>query len=268
MILNHDIHVHTYLSACCAEKETHRPSNILKVAEKMGTNTIGFSDHLWVNDSINPGPWYAAQGRNQIEKLSKDLAEIETTVDVLVGCETDMYGPDIFGMTRDFAEKLDFVLLPHSHFHMTEYMRRSHDNSCRGLAADMLEFFRAAVTSGIATSIAHPFSPCIEMDSWDGIIDSIADAELSDVFALAAEHNVAMEITVGNYPPQKADGSGQTRWSLETPVRFLTLAREAGCKFTLGTDAHSLEKLERLPELSGLAEAAGITDDHILRLDQ
>jgi len=194
------------------------------------------------------------------------LAEIETTVRVLVGCETDMYGPDIFGMTPEFAEELDFVLLPHSHFHMTDYMRRSHDNSCRGLAADMLEFFRAAVTSNLATSIAHPFYPCIEMDNWDGIIESISDAEFADAFALAAEHKVAMEITVANHPPPAADGSGQTRWSFETPVRFLTLAREAGCKFTLGTDAHSLDKLERLPELVGLAEAAGIGEEHILHI--
>lgn len=52
MKLCHDWHVHTYLSACCHEKERQTPRAILSLAKDMGVNTIGFADHLWANPDI------------------------------------------------------------------------------------------------------------------------------------------------------------------------------------------------------------------------
>ena len=56
----------------------------------------------------------------------------------------------------------------------------------------------------------------------------------------------------------------ENRFSLETPIRVLTLAKSAGCRFTFGTDAHDPEAQQRLPELGRLVQAVGIAAADVL----
>ena len=123
----------------------------------------------------------------------------------------------------------------------------------------MLKFFLSGVTSGLATSIAHPLLPCGYLDEFDEAVASMSDAELLDAFGAARDHEVAIEITLGFLP------SGQ-QFSIETPIRFLAIAKQAGCKFTFGSDAHSPEGQKRLPKLAALTKPAGITDEDVLPL--
>ena len=222
MKLTHDLHMHTYLSACCPEKERHRPAAILARAEEMGVRTIGFADHVWVNDDLTPSAWYAAQGAGQVARLQEDLRDVPTGVRCLVGCEAETIAPGRFGMTPEFAATVDFVLLSCSHFHMMDFVAQPARRSPRGLADHMLEFFRSAVASG-----------------------------------LAAENGVALEITT-SFLPDFAGGL-----NVETPLRYRSLAKKAGCWFTLGTDAHKPEAQERLPELARITEAIGLTQDDL-----
>ena len=257
--LDHDLHVHTYLSACCQDKEGQRPAAILVLAEEMGLRTLGFTDHVWANPNIPPSGFYRPQDERQISQLRADLATVSTGIRVLVGCEAEMIAPGQFGITPQFAEELDFVLLACSHFHMKDFVAQPKSNAPGDLAKHMLNFFRSGISSGLATSIAHPLLPLSYLGQFDGAIDAISDAEFLDVFGVAAEHGVALEITTGFLPshPEKA-------FSVETPIRFLSLAKRAGCKFTLGTDSHSPEAQKRLPELAVLTKAVGVTEEDIL----
>jgi len=124
----------------------------------------------------------------------------------------------------------------------------------------LVRLFRAGVTSGIPTSIAHPFLPLGHIERLDAIVSSISDEEFLEVFGLAAERNVALEVTVGFLV------SPGGRFSQETPVRFLSLAKKAGCRFTFGSDAHDPAGQRRLPELVRLVEAVGIEEKEILHL--
>ncbi len=257
MELKHDLHMHTYLSACCPEKEGHRPAAILARAEEMGVRTMGFADHVWVNDNLTPSAWYAGQGAGQMARLREDLRDVPTGVRCLVGCEAETIAPGRFGMTPEFAATIDFVLLSCSHFHMTDFVAQPARRSPRGLADHMLEFFRSAVASGLATSIPHPLLPMGHMELYDAAIASISDAELLDAFGLAAENGVALEITT-SFLPDFAGGL-----NVETPLRYLSLAKKAGCWFTLGTDAHKPEAQERLPELARITETMGLTQDDL-----
>lgn len=259
MKLSHDLHMHTYISACCAEKSRHVPGAILTLAEQMGVATLGFADHVWVNPELKPSNWYRPQDETQIARLRADLKRISTRVRVLVGCEAETIAPGKFGITRAFAETLDFVLLACSHFHMKDFVAQPRDGTPRALAEHTLEFFRAAVASGLATSIPHPLLPCGHVEQFDAAIAAISDGEFQDVFGPAAERGVALEITTGFIP--KAE-----RFSIETPLRFLALAKRAGCKFTLGSDAHTPEVQKRLPELARIVEALKLTEEDFLPL--
>jgi len=259
MKLDHDLHVHTYLSACCREKERQTPSAVLSLAEEMGVRTIGFADHVWANPALSPSNWYRPQDESQISRLRADLATVSTDVRVLVGCEAEMIAPGKFGIIAEFAQALDFVLLACSHFHMKGFVAQPESPAPRDLAHHMLTFFRSGVSSGLATSIAHPLLPCGHLDRFDEAVALMSDAELLDAFGLAHDHGVAIEITTGFIPTDSC-----RQFSIETPIRFLSIARQAGCKFTLATDAHSPEAQKKLPDLATLTETVGVTDTDVL----
>lgn len=258
--IDQDLHIHTYLSSCCKEKEKQRPAQILSLAGQMGVRIIGFADHMWLNPGLSPSQWYSRQDESQLTRLRADLANISTEVHALVGCEAETVAPGKFGITHQHARALDFVLLSCSHFHMKDFVAQPESDSPRHLANHMLDFFRSAVTSGLPTSIAHPLFPFGYFDLFDAAIESISDSEFMDVFSQAGEHKVALEITVA-FKPSKSNA----RFSMETPVRFLSIARQAGCKFTLGSDSHSPSSQKRLPELAPLLQAIGIEDEDIWR---
>jgi len=258
--VNHDIHVHTYLSACCPDKAGQRPENILRVAEQMALATVGFADHMWLNHDIEPNDWYGPQDENQIVRLREDLSSVSTDLRVLVGCEAEMIAPGKFGVTSKFADNLDFVLLSCSHFHMKGFVAQPRSDSPRDVAQHMLSFFASGVSSGLATSIAHPFMPLGYVQQYDAVIAAISDAAFLDAFGMAAEHGVGLEVSPIFLPPAAAP----TRWNPDTPVRFLRLAKEAGCKFTFGTDAHEPAALRRLSDVAHIASQVGITEEDLL----
>ncbi len=260
MFIDHDLHVHTYLSSCCGDKVNQVPRSILALAVEMGISTIGFADHVWSNPLVPPSNWYRPQDETQIDRLRKDLSEISTPVRVLVGCEADMVAPGRFGITEEFAMKLDFVLLSCSHFHMKDFVEQPASNEPRDVACHLLSFFRSGVKSGLATSIAHPFVPCGHRE-YDKIIAAISDHEFEDALGLAAENKVGLEITTGFIP----SGEGCS-FSLETPLRILSLARKAGCKFTFGSDAHEPAAQRKLPQLSCLVGALKLNTEDLIPL--
>jgi len=261
MKLNHDLHLHTYLSACCSAKDRHRPAAILALAEEMGVETIGFSDHIWMNPHVQPSEWYRPQDASHIQKLREDLQEVDSTMRVLVGCEADTVSPGKFSITPEFASELDHVLLACSHFHMTDFVEQPESRTPQALARHMLKFFNSAVRSGLATSIPHPLFPIGYLEIYDAAVGSIPDAEFFDVFSYARECNVALEITTAFLI-----GEQQGLFSLNTPLRYLAIAKETGCKFTLGTDAHSPEEQRRLPELDKIIQAMNLSENDFLRL--
>jgi len=254
MVPDHDLHVHTYLSACCGDKERQRPAAILALAERMRLRTIGFSDHVWAHPTNAPNDWYRPQDECQIARLRADLAPLTSPVRVLVGCETDMSAPGIFGLTQAFAEQLDFVLLSCNHFHIRDFVAQPRSNAPRDLADHILAFFHSAVASGLPTAIAHPFITLGYIEQYDATLAAMSDAEMLDALGAAAAHDVAIEITTAFIPKPHAP-----QFSIETPLRFLALAKQAGCRFTLATDAHAPTAQQRLPELSVFIETLGLT---------
>lgn len=255
---SHDLHLHTYLSLCCHDRENQQPAKIITLAEEMGLDAIGFADHMWLNPDLEPSDWYRPQDERQIARIKRDLADVETDLTVLVGCEAEMVAPGRFGITPETAGALDFVLLTCSHFHMKAFVEQPPDDSPRALADHMLRFFVSGVKSGLATAIAHPFLPLGHYHNYDEAVALTSDAEFIDAFGVAAEFGVGIEVTLSYFPPEPPT------WSIETPIRFLSLAKSAGCKFTFGSDAHAPERQRQLPELRAFIEAVGITEDDVL----
>lgn len=249
--IDHDFHVHTSLSRCCQDIR-QQPENIIPLAEKLGIRRLGFTDHLWANPQYAPHEFYREQTGRQIDLLREKLRGVNPGgVEALIGCEAEMIAPGKFGILPELAATLDFVTLATDHFHFKGFVEPPPTESDRDIAAHMLKFFRAGAQCELATILAHPCFPLGYIERYDAIIATISDNEFLDSFQVAADSGVALEITVSFLP----DPAKNRFFSLETPVRALTLARQAGCKFVFGSDAHSPGRLGRIHELEYFVRA-------------
>ncbi len=83
MQIEHDLHIHTYLSACCKAKDIQTPRNIIRMAEEMGLSAIGFSGRVWENKAVEPSKWYQPQDESHIARLRTELSEISADIRIL-----------------------------------------------------------------------------------------------------------------------------------------------------------------------------------------
>lgn len=260
MIIDHDLHVHTILSSCCHDS-FQTPRNIIEYYEHTDVRLVGFADHVWQNPAISPNEWFSDQGPVRLNATIKAMKRLNSPIKILRGCEADTLGPGRCSITRKFAETLDYVILATNHFHFVDLVMQPEYPTPRGIAEHMAMMFLAGVDSGLATIIPHVFIPMGYGDLYDQSVAAISDQRFLNLFGRAAEKNIAIEITLAYLPPPEE--SPRHSWSLETPVRVLSLARDAGCKFTFGSDAHHFSCLRQLKQLNILTDAIGIDESHL-----
>jgi histidinol phosphatase-like PHP family hydrolase len=75
---------------------------------------------------------------------------------------------------------------------------------------------------------------------YDGYMSSYRKEDGEFVASLLAEFDIAVELN-SRYPPENLD--------------FLEMARDAGCYFTLGTDAHNLNEIGKTEQLLKIASS-------------
>lgn len=248
-----DLHIHTSASSCCHDAE-QTIGNITEISKNMGLKKIGFTDHVWISDKYGPSSFYSRQSGEENLKLIKNARGRDWGIEVLVGCEADMIAPGKFGITDEFRAKMDYVILASDHFHMRDFVEQPSSSDPKTLGEHMLSFFISAAESGLGDILAHPLFPLGFMDMYDSAMASISDAELFDACARAASKNMGIEINVCYFP----DKAKKRFFSIETPIRFISVAKDAGCRFTFGSDAHSLKELKSLERLEYFIDAAGI----------
>lgn len=258
MLFYSDMHIHTTASNCC-ESKLQTPENIIPILAEKGYRKAGFTDHLWASGAASPNRFYLSQNGKEHLKLRKYLHSRQWEIEVLVGCEAEMKAPGIFGITPEFKEKLDYVTMATDHFNIKDFVLQPLEQTPEGVARHMLKFFVSAAQSGLPDILVHPFFPYGYIDIYDAVISSLSDAELLDAFAVAAANKVGIEINKCYLPnPQQ-----ERFFSLETPLRILTLAKTAGCQFTLGSDAHTLDGFEVLDKLQSLARSLELSEKDI-----
>lgn len=114
------------------------------------------------------------------------------------------------------------------------------------------EFRRIA--GQLPVSIAHSFSPCgvphAEKNSYLRLLD---DSILKKCYSGAAALGVFIEINIGAVREVGTDLQDNEM------IRLFRIAKDAGCKFTFGTDAHSVSGLGDILFASDIAELLQLT---------
>lgn len=236
------------------------PEHIIPRAAEVGLKTIGFSDHLWDARVPCDSEWHRPQDFAHISRVREMMPPDTRGVRVLFGCETEYLGNGRVAVSEEVAEQLDFVLVPISHGGFVAPFEGPGATPQRW-AKMMLQWFNEAIELPVTTGIAHAFIPAKFHDHSDEVIALISEAAFADAFGRAAELGVSIGITAGMFP--SSGGGEREGWHDETFIRVFTIARQAGCKFHFGSDAHTLADVARVPRLAPFIRRIGITRDHL-----
>lgn len=262
MKINHDAHMHTFLSNCCHD-EKHIPVNILKKASQMGIKKLCFTDHMWAKEMIGADDWYATQDYDHVMQIRSMIPKDTFGVTVLIGCETEYLGDGLIGISRETASKFDFVLAPTNHT-LTNYLERKGIMDSREIAKDLIQRFKDVLSFDVASGIAHPFLPLGYFERGDEILSYLSEEELNECFSMANEKKVSIELNTDTFASNW--NRFTDKFTDEAFLRIFEIAKKAKCKFHFGSDAHSLEDMDLLPKMQRFVDWLKIEEEDINEL--
>ena len=115
-----------------------------------------------------------------------------------------------------------------------------------------------AICAAVPTSIAHPFNLCgVPNQKKNEYLNLIDDATLMDCFSRAAKIGAYIELNTGSI---WECGLNLVENEL---MRVFAIAKAAGCKFTFGTDSHSVSGLEMIKISNDICDYLRLTKENI-----
>jgi len=260
MIVPFDMHAHTYYSPCGRRltadgQPAATPSLYATEAQRLGIGVIYLTDHF-VEDPTDPAApqFYKGSGPAILADLRRELAALgrQDGVRFMVGCETETYAAGRVGVSPALAAQLDIVLVPTTHYHLTGVPQPAGD-APTDVAHHMLTMLASVVCKPWLDVVAHPFA---ENESLIGDLRAIYDAMdenwLADILGRAAEVGMAIEANAASL-----SDAGIPHYR-EVMAQFLPMARAAGCKLSLGSDAHQVDMLAWPLQVEGWLRGLGL----------
>ncbi len=205
---------------------------MVATARELGHDYLVITDHsprLTVANGLSP-----ERLRAQLEQVADLNEELGSWFRVLTGIEVDINEDGSLDQDPDLLAQLDVVVASvHSKLRMP--------------GAEMTERMLTAIANPLVDVLGHCTGRMVTGNRKRPESQFDADA----VFAACAEHGVAVEI---NSRPER----------LDPPRRLLRQAVEAGCVFTVDTDAHAPGQLDWLAGGCERAVACGVPADRVL----
>lgn len=219
---------HTHTDASDGGSPLHE---MVATARELGHSYLVVTDHsprLTVANGLS-----AERLRAQIAQVAELNAELGGDFRVLTGIEVDINEDGSLDQDPGLLDALDVVVASvHSKLRMPR--------------AEMTERMLTAVANPRVDVLGHCTGRMVTGKRKRPESEFDADA----VFAACAEHGVAVEI---NSRPER----------LDPPKRLLRLAVEAGCDFTIDTDAHAPGQLDWLGNGCERAARCGVPAERV-----
>lgn len=235
-MVKQDLHVHTHLSDCGDRKAFI--ADYIKAAKGLGIERIGFSDHAWDMNIEGCSDWYKPQGYRRLATRYEEIKKIDTLgIDILLGAEGE-YASFLLGISDMAAEFTDYILVPHSHTHMKGFVLPA---DCIGDPKKHGDYLVKSFISlcnhekrNLFWGIVHPMYPIGEDYEYvKQLYSHISDATLEECALAAKEADMAIEANISVLG--KVLGKDDNCY-----IRFYNACKAAGCKFFMGSDAHSI----------------------------
>lgn len=206
---------------------SHAIAEMAKKAQQLGWKYMAVTDHVGAIGVAHP------LDRKMILQQSKEIDKLNKTspVRILKGAEIDILKDGSLAMDKKTLQELDIVLASvHSAFKMSE--------------AEMTKRIIHTLENYPVTILAHPTGRRISYrEPYAVNIEKVAE--------VAKERGIFLEI---NGQPERIDLND---------INIRT-AKEVGCQFSLGSDAHSVPDLEFMKFAVITARRGGLTKEKIL----
>lgn len=236
-VVDHDYHIHTQLSTCSNDPE-QTAERILKYALDNSLKRICVTDHYWDAQTEGATNWYRPQDFTHISSVLP-LPQADG-VEFLFGAETEFNKENKIGMPLSRFDCFDFVIIPTTHMHITGLTVSEEDSVSENTNAIRAELWVKKLDALLELDlpfckigIAHLACKLINKKSFEDYIDvleRIPTSEMERVFAKIAQKGCGVEINQSDvYQMQKAP---------DAVSRMFRIAKQQGCKFYLGSDAH------------------------------
>ena len=267
-VLDHDFHVHTQLSPCSSNPEQN-PTRILQYAKENNLKTVITTDHYWderIHSETDP------YGIDNQTIHSWGPYPQEDGIRMLLGAEADIDLNGVLGINRQTCEEFDFIHISATHMHMDGFTCRG-DESVEERIEMYINRFDIILNADLPfhkIGFTHPVTDLIGPDyiNFVKVLDGIPDSEFRRLFKGAAERGMGIEINISS---MRADDEVK-KYVVLTPqmnpsvYRPYRIAKEMGCKFYFGSDAHRPRSFpfvkpfaEELIDIMGLEESDKFT---------
>ncbi len=237
--IDHDLHLHTHISTCSGDPQ-QTPAALLAYGEQNGLRHLCITDHFWDRAVPGASPWYQTL-HYDVVAAELPLPQGEHTA-LHFGCETDINKEGVIGISRTCCDLFDFVIIPTTHLHFKDQTIAAEDWDSlprrRALYVERLERLLAADLPFEKIGIAHLTCSLMAPDHPEDhltVLNGIPDGEFRRLFELVAKKGAGVEL---NFRPDRYDDQ-----SLPAVLRPYRIAKECGCRFYLGSDAHRTTEL-------------------------
>lgn len=257
-IIDHDYHIHSYISQC-SQDPTQNAESILKYAIRNNLKSVALTDHFWDESVPGASKWYADNHTFAQINAARPLPE-SNDVRFLFGCEADMNKDCVLGISPKLYDEFDFIVIATTHMHMTDFTVSKNDQSdTKKLAQLWIDRINAVLNTPLPfykVGLAHLMTRLIalENDRYIEVINSITDEDYEDVFLRIAKVGAGVEINASEIKKMSDEG-------ISAIIRPYRIAKEMGCKFYIGSDAHSAKEFDAISYLPKFIDALELTED-------
>lgn len=234
-IIDHDLHIHSSLSPCAGDP-LQTPDAILRHGAEDGLSTLCLTDHFWDETVAGASRWYTPQNYDHVRQ-SLPLPQAEG-IEFLFGVETEMTKDNILGVSPDRYDAFDFIIVPISHFHMVGFTLSEEDAATvEGRANRFLAKLEAVLSMPLPfhkIGLAHMANDTIggrDLTMYCQVLRQITGERLRALFTKAAALGVGIELNTSCLAFRSEEEA-------QAVTAFYTVAKECGCKFYVGSDAH------------------------------
>ena len=146
-------------------------------------------------------------------------------------------------------DKVEFIIVPVNHFHMNNFTIDEKDMAPERRADALVTHIRSLLEKDLPfhkVGIAHLSAPCVAGTCAENIryhldiLDMIEDSTFRELFEDAAKKGVGIELNISEEVFEK-----YTKEEIDRRFRIYKIAKECGCKFYLGSDAHQPKDFEK-----------------------
>lgn len=261
-VLDHDYHIHSLLSQCSSDPE-QTPESILKTAKALGLTSIALTDHFWDEDVPGASEWYKTYHKFTDIVKSCPLPT-DGEVEFLFGCETDMDKNGVIGLSRDKFNAFDFIIVSTTHLHMKGFTVSEEDYPDTGRLAELwVQRFDTLLDSDLPfgkVGVAHLTSICIgvENDRFVEVIGKIPQMQMRRLFTKAAAAGLGIELNASDFYNREQH--------FDAMLRPFIIAKECGCKFYFGSDAHKVREFRSYGICQRIIDSLGLLEEDKFRI--